>query len=165
MKPKTAATHMIISGASLPCWPDPLCVCCENNRHCGCFVPPIRRNLEPHRSEGSGQSSQCTNPKLHTHACTWSSAMPGFYTYMYTLTEYTVTLRAVKIHDSMNSSTSLSLCTVSVFSADPSLCPLSTPSPPSFVPSSFHLPHLHPFCPFLLYLLYSAHPLVPAECT
>lgn len=30
--------------------------------------------------------------------------------------------------------------------------PLSTRSPPLFVPSPVHLPHLHPLCPLLLYL-------------
>lgn len=47
----------------------------------------------------------------------------------------------------------VSLCTVSLSSADPSLCHLSTSFSSSFVLSSFHLPHLHPFCPLLLYLL------------
>ncbi len=74
MKPKTAAAHMIISGASLPCRPDPLCVCCENNRHCGCFVPPTRRNLEPHRSEWErakfthAQTLNYTHTHIRTHA-------------------------------------------------------------------------------------------------
>lgn len=47
----------------------------------------------------------------------------------------------------------VSLCTVSLSSADPALCHFSTSFSSSFVPSSFHLPHLHLFCPLLLYLL------------
>ena len=155
MKPKTAAAHMIISGASLPCRPDPLCVCCENNRHCGCFIPPTRPNLEPHRSEGSGQSSHMHKSHACTHAClecehAQSSARPGFYAYMCSRTEDNVTLWALKILISAWTAARLSIYSVCLLCWPLSLGLISSPP---FVPSSSHFPHLHPFCPLLLYLL------------
>lgn len=115
MKPKTAAAHMIISGASLPCRPDPLCVSCENKRHCGCFIPPNETKPgAPHEPEDWAKFTHAqipSNTVTRTH-------IGGFYTYVVHTHTHTVA-----------SLESLSpLCHLLLW--PPFVCPRSTPSPP-----------------------------------
>lgn len=130
MKPKTAAAHMIISGARLPCLPDPVCVCCENNRHCEYFIPiTSRQTLVPHRSKGSRESSQICNKVQQcldlTHTCEhiWSTLSPS----------------------ELWTSWRVAYC--------PLLTPLFVLCSPHLLLLLIHTPHLHPFSPLPLYLL------------
>lgn len=116
---------MIISGASLPCRPDPLCVCCENNLHCGCFVPPSRPRILG----------------IHVHVHTYGVHCDALSCENLDKCMMTWTAARLSLHTGCLLCWPLSLSIVLSISSY------------SFVPSSFHLPHLHPFCPLLLYLL------------
>lgn len=106
-----------------------VCVCCDN-WHWGCFVSPCRWHLEPDTREGRGQSSHvCYHNSRHVHTFGKLS-----------FSEWRKSWRA--------SGSAQCFC--------PPLTPLSNIGPcpsPFLFPSSFHLPHLHPFCPLLHYLL------------
>lgn len=66
MKPRKAAAHMIISGASLFAeQPDVLCLCV-------CVCARVRQVKPEHRKKNRGvKVSPCTNlkPQKHTHTC------------------------------------------------------------------------------------------------
>ena len=73
MKPENGSGTPDNIWCQFACWPDPLCVCCENNQHCGCFVPPISRNLEP-RAQKKKEEAKFTRGQIlsHTHVRTYT---------------------------------------------------------------------------------------------
>lgn len=130
-----------------------LCVCAVKTIGIvGVLSHPPGETWSPTEARRLGKVHTCTNPKLHTrihmeceHAR--SSAMPEFYAYMRTHTEYTVMLRAVKILISAWTAARLSRqCLSPLLTPLSVLCPLrlllllcsvviSPPSSPPFLSS------------------------------
>lgn len=149
MKPQTVAAHMIISGASFLCRPDPVWVCCENNRYCGYFIRTSSRNLVPHRRKGEWGKVHTLVENLN---CPYTSIL-GVWTWSKLSNDWILHIRVntYGLHCHPVSCGYLGKCMKSsiLSSVDPSLCPLLAPS----LPPPLAAPHLHPFCPLPLYLL------------
>lgn len=182
MKPKTAAAHMIISGASLPIpvWSS-VCVLWKQSA-LWVFCPT--HQAKPGAPQKRWEWGKFTRPQIlsrtltRTHAnaytyrvCTCSqlsNAGPNSsYTCAHIQSMYTVMHWAVKIliSERWHEEHHISLTLVCLFCWSPSLSFVHSATS-SFVPLVISPPSSPPFLVLSFFIsCYSATPLVPAECT